>query len=116
MYNVARHSGNALIQCNIKFSYLCLQLTSAENELAELNKALEDQEQQFEDEISNIREEAELQRVRSHLSFLVNIDFRMSLDRPYDHKSFQIRCSDSYWQYTQSERYIQQIHCSDWLI
>ena len=69
MYNVARHNGNALIQCNIKFSYLCLQLTSAENELAELNKALEDQEQQFEDEISKIREEAELQRVRSLCHF-----------------------------------------------
>ena len=38
------------------------RLTSAENELVELNKALEDQEQQFEDEISKIREEAELQR------------------------------------------------------
>lgn len=89
MYNVARHNKNDLIQCNIKFSYLCLQLTSAENELAELNKALEDQEQQFEDEISKIREEAELQRVRSHMLFLVNIDFRMSLDRLYDHKSFK---------------------------
>ncbi|XP_063423484.1 centriolin-like isoform X6 [Mytilus trossulus] len=38
------------------------RLTSAENEVAELNKALEDQEQQFEDELSRVKEEAELQR------------------------------------------------------
>lgn len=54
---------------SLKQNKKCLffQLTSAENEVAELNKALEDQEQQFEDELSRVKEEAELQRVRGVL-------------------------------------------------